>query len=65
MRGLTPLPREAEGVELGAVRSSSFSQTCVQCTSAWISRGSAVLRACSSLWLPAAAAPSSRQGREE
>lgn len=66
VRGLTPLPREVEGAELGAMRSSSsFSRTCVQCTSAWISRGSAALRACGSLWLRAAAVPSSRRAGGE
>ena len=47
------LPLEGEDSEAGAARSCSFSRMCVQCTSAWISKGSAAPMLCSSLWFPA------------
>lgn len=50
---LKQLPLEVEDSEVGTIRSSSsFSRICVQCTSAWISKGSAGFMICCSLWLP-------------
>lgn len=50
---LKQLPLEVEDSEVGTIRSSSsLSRICVQCTSAWISKGSAGFMICCSLWLP-------------
>lgn len=64
--GPAQLPPEAQDPEAGATRSSSsFSRTCVQCTSAWISRGSAALTICCGLWLPSTVPGSRGEGNEE
>lgn len=52
-RAVRQLPREAEDSDVGTVlSSSSFSRTCVQCTSAWMARGSAAGGVCCSLGPP-------------
>lgn len=62
---LKQLPLEVEGSEVGTIRSSSsFSRTCVQCTSAWISKGSVAFMICCSRWLPATDQVQGRWERE-
>lgn len=62
---LRQLPPEGEDSEAGTTCSSLFSRICVQCTSAWISKGSAGLVFCCSRWLPASVPGSRGEGDEE
>lgn len=65
--GSKQLPLEVEDSEVGSILSSaSLSRMCVQCTSAWIAKGSAAVRICCSLLLPARApGPQERGYRED
>lgn len=62
--GLKQLPLEVEDSEVGSILSSaSLSRMCVQCTSAWIAKGSAVVMICCSLLFPARApGPQRKEG---
>lgn len=52
--GWMQLPLEVEDSEGGSIlSSSSLSRMCVQCTSAWIAKGSAAVMICGSLLFPA------------
>lgn len=63
--GSKQLPLEVEDSEVGSILSSaSLSRMCVQCTSAWIAKGSAAVRICCSLLLPARA-PGPQEGQKE
>lgn len=61
-RGSKQLPLEVDDSEVGSILSSaSLSRMWVQCTSAWIAKGSAVVRICCSLLFPARA-PGPQEG---
>lgn len=62
---LEELPLEGGDSEAGDTCSSWLSRMCVQCTSAWISKGSAGFTSCCSLELPASAPGSRGRGDEE
>lgn len=64
--GSKQLPLEVEDSEVGSILSSaSLSRMCVQCTSAWIAKGSAAVRICCSLLLPARAPGPQEGGHKE